>query len=442
MNNHHTWKNVLEIIKSYEQPVVVVSATARTTRQLIEAGILAATGETDKAATIAADIRRRHSEIIDAFLEENPHPKNELIRKSCLNKIDEISGKLAKLLQYIEKLRALSPQMKDAVASLGEQLSSYLLAQCGLTLNLLTQHVEARKLIKTDAQYGGASPNLPLIIQKCGSLETVMKSGFIPIIGGFYGEAPDGTITTLGFEGSDYTASLLGHALNASAIEIWTDVSGIFSSDPRVITKAKPIAALSYEEATEMAWYGAKVLHPATLKPARGKNIPVKVKSIFEPLASGTIISTQASDNGRVLAMASKTGIAVLTVNTDETLMGTAFLSRVFALLQKHMVPVDALQTTEASVTLVLAETAVGEALLADLNEIGQLTLNGNKAIISLIGCRLHVARQLMQTIFKAIEDVQIDLISYSQEKKLLSLVLDEQVAVETALKVYDAVFD
>lgn len=439
MNNHHTWKNVLEIIKSYEQPVVVVSATARTTRRLLEAGTLTAAGKTSEASAISADIRQRHIDIIEFFLDENPHPKNELIRKSCLKKIEEITGKLNKLLQYIGKHKSFSPQMKDAVASLGEQLSSYLLAQCGLALNMQTQHVEARKLIKTDAQYGSASPNLPLIIQKCGSLETVMKSGFIPIIGGFYGEAPNGTVTTLGFEGSDYTASLLGHALNASAIEIWTDVSGIYSCDPRVIAKAKPIAELSYEEATEMAWYGAKVLHPATLKPARGKDIPVKVKNIFDPGAAGTVISARASGNDRVLAMAIKTETALLTIHAGETLMGTAFLSRVFALLQKHLVPVDAIQTTEASITLALAETLAGEALLSDLQQTGETKLSGGKAIISLIGCRIPAAQQLTETVFRAAATV--DLISFSHEKKLLSLVLDEQFVTDTAKNIYDSVF-
>ncbi|MFV1883443.1 MAG: aspartate kinase [Balneola sp.] len=290
MNDHQTWKQVLDIISKYEYPVVVVSATARTTRQLIEAGTLAAKGDLEKALVIGESIKLRHLGILHRFLKENPHPKRPLIEETCEHKLDQKIALLHKLLTYTHKAGELTPAMKDAIASIGEQISSYLLAQCGLAADQLTQFIDAKKIIKTDAEYGKANPNLALINQKSGSLETVLESGFTPIIGGFYGEAPDGTTTTLGFEGSDYSASLIGGALHAQAIEIWTDVSGVFTGDPRFIPDAKPIPELTYFDATEMAYFGAKVLHPSTLKPAQERNIPVFVKNMFKPEEPGTKI--------------------------------------------------------------------------------------------------------------------------------------------------------
>ena len=188
MADHQTWKQVLEIIDNYEFPVVVVSATARTTRQLVEAGNLAAEGKLDEAIEVSKAIQDRHSKVVSDFLEENPHAKNKLIKESCTKNTAAKISKLNKLLTYTERQGTLSPQMKDAISAMGEQISSYLLAQCGLALDMMTQHIEARKLIKTDTEYGRANPNMMQINQRCGSLETVIESGFIPIIGGFYGE--------------------------------------------------------------------------------------------------------------------------------------------------------------------------------------------------------------------------------------------------------------
>ena len=180
MADHKTWKQVLEIIQKYEWPVVVVSATARTTRQLVEAAQLASKGKLEEAFEISTSIQQRHSKIVEDFLQENPHPKNKLIKDSCDKHTAAKISKLNKLLTYTGRQKTLSPQMKDAISAIGEQISSYLLAQCGLALDMLTQHIEARKLIKTDNEYGRANPNRLLINQRCGSLETVLESGFTP----------------------------------------------------------------------------------------------------------------------------------------------------------------------------------------------------------------------------------------------------------------------
>lgn len=441
MNDHHTWKQVLEIIRRYEYPVVVVSATARTTRQLIEAAKQAAFGNLKEAYTIADEISERHQTLITKFLSENPHEKNSLIRESCDRKLEEKIGLLKKLLDYVHKKGELPDPMQDAIASIGEQISSNLLAQCGLSVDLLTQFIDAKKIIKTDGEYGKANPNRGLINQKAGALETVLDGGFTPIIGGFYGEAPDGTTTTLGFEGSDYTASLIGGALHAQAIEIWTDVSGIYTSDPRFITDAKPIPELSYFDATEMAYYGAKVLHPSTLKPAQERNIPVFVKNMFQPDDRGTRIIRDSDHKRDLLAMSFKENMVLLTVSAYETVMGFSFLTKVFQALERLRLPVDAVNTTEASVTICLSDSIKLETLSNELIEVGTVTIEKQKGLVSLIGCTISNIEELNSQVFATIGSEEIDMITFTKEKRILSFVVAEERMVESAQKVHSSLF-
>lgn len=442
MKDHQSWKQVLTIIEDYEFPVVIVSATAHTTRMLVEAAELAAAKDMQSALVISREIRERHLSIVEDFLNENETEKKALILDSCRKKVDEKIGKLEKLLGYIQKNGQLLPQMKDAVASMGEQISSYLFAQCGLAAGLMTQHIEARKIIKTDKEYGKANPNIYEINQRCGSLETVLENGFIPVIGGYYGEASDHTITTLGFEGSDYTASLIGGALNAATIEIWTDVSGVYTSDPRQIDKARPIPELSYFDATEMAYFGAKILHPSTLKPAQERNIPVLVKNIFEPGHEGTRIVRESDHQQPALALSFKKDIATLTVSAYETVMGYSFLTEVFRVLNHFRLPVDAVSTTEASVTIALEDSGKLDQLSKEFLETGSVSLERNKGLISVIGCDLKKAPELTEKVFQCLDKDTPDLISFSKEKRILNLVLPEEDLTDTAQNIHNRLFD
>ncbi|MEO9885895.1 MAG: aspartate kinase [Balneola sp.] len=441
MNDHQTWKKVLEIIKNYEYPVVIVSATARTTRQLVEAGLLAGNKKLDEALEISNSIRNRHLTIVKDFLEENPHSKNRLILESCEKKLDEKIGLLNKFLTYTDKAGELTPAMKDAIASIGEQISSYLLAQCGLATDQLTQFVDAKKLIKTDSNYGNAHPNLGLINQKIGSLETILDGGFTPVIGGFYGEAPDGTTTTLGFEGSDYSASLIGGALHSKSIEIWTDVSGVFTSDPRFISDAKPIPELSYFDATEMAYFGSKVLHPSTLKPAQERNIPVFVKNMFQPKDVGTKIVRESNYERNALAISFKDNIALLTVSAYETVMGYNFLTKVFNVLEKNRLAVDAVNTTEASVTIALSDSKKLDEITKTFIEIGTVELERSKGLISIIGYQASSSKELNDDIFVPIKDIHLDMISFTKQKRILNIALDQELMIETAQKIHSHLF-
>lgn len=442
MNDHKTWKQVLDIISNYEYPVVVVSATARTTRQLIEAAKLAEVGKMNEAGGILEDIRIRHNDLVSKFLKDNPHQKENLIRESCEKKVNEKISYLTKLLEYTFKKRELTPAMQDSIAAIGEQISSYLFAQCGLATDQLTQQIDAKKIIKTNAEYGSANPNRSLINQKSGSLETILENGFTPIIGGFYGEAPDGTTTTLGFEGSDYTASLVGAALNAQSIEIWTDVSGVYTGDPRFISDATPIPELSYFDATEMAYFGAKVLHPATLKPAQERNISVLVKNMFRPTDEGTKIVRESEHQKDFLALSFKKEMALVTVSAYETVMGYSFLTKVFGALEKFRLKVNAVNTTEASVTIALSNSDKLSALSKELIEVGTVELENNKGLITLIGCSPSQVDELTEIVFDAFGSTKIDMLNFTKEKRNLNVVLNDSLIEEMSQRIHSSVFN
>ncbi|MEO1021048.1 MAG: aspartate kinase [Bacteroidota bacterium] len=441
MNDHQTWTRVLEIINGKTNPVIIVSATARTTRQLREAAALAASGQVNEAQELCTSIKERHQELIMSFLEHHPHPKNQLIADSCQARINQVMGSLDKLLMYINRQEKLSPQLKDAVLSIGEQLSAYLFAQCGLAMDILTHYIDARKIIRTDSEFGRANPNTGLIYQKALALESVMDGGFIPVIGGFYGESDTGMITTLGFEGSDYSASLIGAALQADSIEIWTDVSGVYTSDPRFIPKAKPIAELSYFDATEMAYFGARVLHPSTLKPAQERNIPVWVKNMFAPDDHGTKIIRSVESGKDVLALSFKENMAIITITAYETLMGFDFLTRVFHALQELRIPVDAVNTTESSVTIALSDGAHIEQLTRSFIALGTVSTTTHKGLITLIGCTFDQTQTIKERVLGALPDVTIDMISYTKEKRIFNVVLEHDLLVDTSRNIHDALF-
>ena len=243
MVDETSWQKVLDIINRYETPVVVVSATARTTRQLMAATDAALNNATE-AKRISGDIEKRHKQLIARFLERVAGSNKFKIQQNCNRWLESSITKLNQELEIIADRQKITAADSDSIASIGEQLSAYLFAQCGAAYGLPATWIDARKIIKTNSDFGQAVPQWQKIQQSAHIINDSVKQGHIPVMGGFYGENEEGAITTLGFEGSDLTASLVGAALDAQAIEIWTDVSGIYTCDPRVVSTARPLARL------------------------------------------------------------------------------------------------------------------------------------------------------------------------------------------------------
>lgn len=439
MGDEQTWQQVLQIIQRYPQPFVIVSATARTTRQLLAAAEQAL-NKINSAHKQAEKIHTHHVEIINNFLNNYPNAK-PVIAKKCKSWIDKKIAELDNLLHDINKTQTLTLRQKDAIASIGEHLSSYLLAQCGSAAGLQTTWIDAAKIIRTDSDFGQASPDKEIINKKAGSVFDNLGNGTIPIMGGYYGKDKQGNITTLGFEGSDYSASLVGAALSADAIEIWTDVSGIYTCDPRVIDGARPIPQLSFQEATELAYFGAKVLHPSTTKPASQKQIPVRVKNIFDPEAPGTEITHQTVPNGNVKAITYKKDCSIITVTSSQTVMGYEFLSGVFDTLRLQHLPVDVVTTTEASVSIAIEHKNGLEQTVEQLKSLGDVKVETQNGIISLVGCRKDYSQSFIKNILAHLNNRPIKLFSYSRSKGNLNIVMHQDDIIPSVKLIHDHLF-
>lgn len=301
MDDERSWRRVIEIVRRYDCPWVVVSATARTTRRLIAAADRAEEN-LGAAREIAQEITARHLTLIRRFMERYPEQRRENPLSLCEKHVAKCMRQLDRRLEEIRGGRR-GGRERDAVASVGEQLSSYLFAVCARLEGVPARWVDARTLIRTDARFGEARPDTGRIRRETKRLAAELPEDAVPVMGGYYGESDTGEITTLGMEGSDYSASLVGAALGAEAIEIWTDVSGIYTCDPRYVEKARPLPALTFREAAGLAACGAKVLHPSTLEPAEAENIPVYVKNIFAPEAEGTRIGREPAEKVPVRAI-------------------------------------------------------------------------------------------------------------------------------------------
>ena len=271
-----------------QRPVVVVSAMAKVTDQLLAAAKAAGRGDRSGALAISARLRNRHCDTSVLLLPDHRHADTQKWIQQEFDGIDEI-------LRGLSAVGELTPRTNDLVVSYGERLSSRLVAEAFQHQGLPAVHIDARTCIITDAQHGKAVPNNALIEARCGQhLQHLVDAGQIPVMGGFIGSTVEGATTTLGRGGSDYTAALIGGGLDAEAIEIWTDVNGIMSADPRVCPDALRVKTISFEEAAELAYFGAKVLHPATILPAVQKNIPVLVLNSRNAENEGTRITALA----------------------------------------------------------------------------------------------------------------------------------------------------
>lgn len=440
MGDEHTWRKVLRIIEGYDRPAVIVSATARTTRRLIAAAE-AAVNNHKEAISISDTIKERHINLIHNFMDHYPSEDAGAMVERSEEWIATCMQQLKADLETISEERSLSAKHKDAIASIGEQLSSRLLVYCASVYGLPVAWVDARNIIKTDSDFGSANPDYPKIEGAIGNMSRLIEDGKIPVMGGYYGQDAQGATTTLGFEGSDYSASLVGSFLAADAIEIWTDVSGIYTCDPRIVEDAFPIQQLSFREATEMAYFGAKVLHPATMLPAEEKGIPIMVKNIFEPNHPGTLIDKEAPYNGDVKAMTFMKEVLILTITSPHTQMGYEFLSDVFGALKTHHCPVNVVTTTEASVSVALKEEYINKSLLDMLELIGSVDRTEHAGIISLIGCRFKQTGEFGQKILSLLPASDIYMISYSKPKRNMNVVVGESSVEEAVIAIHRELF-
>jgi aspartate kinase len=417
-------------------PVVVTSAMAKVTDALLAAFETAKKGDAEAGFQSLEPHFARHTAVAEALADEAG-------QRAFAAELDFARRELVDLLTRVAR-RSLPLQMlKDAIVSYGEQLSSRLLTFVCRAQGLNARHADARRLIVTDDEYGSAAPvwdETEKLIRL--ELRHLVNGGEIPVLGGFIAASRGGETTTLGRGGSDYSAALVGAALEAREIQIWTDVTGVLTSDPRICPEARTLKTLSYEEAAELAYFGAKVLHPKTIQPAVDLRIPVRVCNSREPAERGTMILPSSQTTPRkVKSIAYKKGITILHITSARMLGAYGFMSAIFQIFERHRTVVDVVTTSEVSVSLTLDNTDSLEAVVRDLERIGTVSIEPDQAVVCVVGSGLRGTSGVAAQIFAAISDFNISLISHGASSVNMTFVVKEEVAGEVIKRLHDEFF-
>ncbi len=402
------------------KPVVVVSAMGRTTSGLLECAQQAAGGRLEAALMRLESIAAHHFETARKLALA---AEQASLRAALEEHFDQVRAKLKEIHQAGE----VTPRLSDAVASNGELLSSLIVAAALRAEGINGIWVDVRPLMKTNADFTRAAVQFDLANRRLKEgIEPILAGGGVPVTQGFIGSTADGIVTTIGRGGSDYSASIIGAALAAEDIQIWTDVDGIMTTDPRIVSQAAKVKVISFAEASELAYFGAKVLHPSTLLPAMAENIPVHVCNSRRPEATGTVILRQAPPSRNLIkAIAFKRGITVINITSDRMLMAYGFLARIFEIFDRHKTPVDMVATSEVSVSMTLDDTRKLDSIVADLKTLGEVTVEPDQAIICLVGERLKFTPGVAARIFTSIEGINVSMISHGASAINVSFVVD-----------------
>ncbi|HJY87454.1 MAG TPA: lysine-sensitive aspartokinase 3 [Candidatus Acidoferrales bacterium] len=402
----------------HRRPTVVVSAFGKTTDSLLAIGSEAASGRREEALAQLSELREYHRRVAEP-LTPNSH------REELAAIIEEHFFELADFVKGSSAVGGLSPRSSDLLASYGERLSGLIVALVFRGLNIPTHFLDSRRLILTDERFTQARPLLAETYARIAADVPSQNSGKVPVLGGFIGSTGDGTTTTLGRGGSDFTASLVGAALAAEEIQIWTDVDGVLTSDPTLVPEARPVRTISFDEAAELAYFGAKVLHPATVIPAREKNIPVRILNSRRPEAPGTVIVSDSVPCSNVLkSVACKRHITVVNIYSTRMLMAHGFLRHIFEIFDRHETPVDMLASSEVSVSLTIDNDARLEEICAELQPFSEVDVEKDQAIICVVGDDLRYTPGIAARVFGALRDVNVRMISQGASLLNLSLVV------------------
>jgi len=366
-----------------------------------------------------------------------------------------ISEEIERLLENIITLAeaaslATSTALTDELVSHGELMSTLLFVEVLRERNVQSQWFDVRKVLRTSDRFGRAEPDVTAIAELTTQQLAPRLAEGIVITQGFIGSEAKGRTTTLGRGGSDYTAALLGEALQASRVDIWTDVPGIYTTDPRVVPAAKRIDVIAFEEAAEMATFGAKVLHPATLMPAVRSNIPVFVGSSKDPKAGGTIVCNTTENPPLFRAIALRRKQTLLTLHSLSMLHSRGFLAEVFSILARHSISVDLVTTSEVNIALTLdttgststGDTLLTQSLLMELSELCRVEVEEDLALVAIIGNELSRASGVGKEVFGVLDPFNIRMICYGASSYNLCFLVPGHEAEQVVQKLHHNLFE
>jgi aspartate kinase len=400
-------------------PIVVVSALSKVTDRLLGIAANAGAGDIEGAKTNLRDLRQRHTTICKVIVDP-------LQREQVIQFLDQEFDGLERIVHALAVLREVSPRWLDAIAATGEILSSRIVAAALTSHGLLATWIDARRAVVTTGDHTAAAP---LFQETTAALhvDPPLAAGRVPVMGGFVGATADGVTTTLGRGGSDYSAAIVGACLGAGEIQIWTDVDGMLTADPRIVGDPFVVPHLSFAEASELAYFGAKVLHPATIQPAVARNIPVRILNSHRPQARGTLITGERPPSSRPLtAIASKKEVSVVSITSTRMLMAHGFLRRLFEVFERWKTAVDVITTSEVTVSVTIDDRRRLPAIVEALSEFAEVDAEHDMAIVCVVGDGLQSDPGLIGQVLQGVGDVPIKLVSQAATRRNVTFVIRE----------------
>jgi aspartate kinase len=400
-------------------PVLVVSAMSKVTDGLLNVAHEAGAGKIDSALTHVERLRDRHLAMATALAR-----RGDVATLSP--QINDQFDQLSAVVKALAVLREVSPRTLDVIAAMGELLSSRIIASALLNAGLPGEWVDARHVIVTDDQHTKACP---LMRETTAALRAgvlpLIEAGKVPVLGGFVGATAAGHTTTLGRGGSDYSGAIVGAGIEAAEIQIWTDVDGMMTADPRVIPGSRLVPRLSFAEAAELSYFGAKVLHPSTIHPAVERDIPVRILNSWKPQEAGTLITaTPSPESNSLTAMAAKKDLTVVDITSSRMLMAYGFLRRVFEVFERFRTAVDVVTTSEVSVSVTVDERRHLDAIVEALSEFAEVSTEPEMALLCAVGDRLRTEPEIAARVIRVLEEVPLRMISQAASRRNITVIL------------------
>lgn len=429
-------QRVASIVKARQsrKPIVIVSAMGKTTNKLLAAAQEAAEGRREQALAIVEELRALHFREGLALAGANAAELDRHIR-AYFEWLDE-------LIKGLSVVGELSLKSMDAIASLGERLSSLIVSFAFRAAGIATEHVDSRKVMITDDRFTQAQPQFGEIQNRLQEYVAPVAKSSVVVMGGFIGSTIDGRTTTLGRGGSDYSASIIGAGLDVEEIQIWTDVDGMLTCDPRIVSNGHRVKQISFAEAAELAYFGAKVLHPATVLPAVEKNIPVVILNSRRPESDGTkILANPPACKNVVKSISCKTGITILNIISTRMLMAHGFLRRIFEIFDRYETSVDMVSTSEVSVSLTIDNTRHIDSICAELRQFAEVQIEQGLAIVCMVGDNIRHTPGVTGRAFQAIGSQNVHMISQGASLLNLGFVIAEKELKDTVIALHGEFF-
>ena len=419
-----------------DAPVVVVSALAKVTDQLVQVARLAEDGEADRAADALRALLDRHVAVASAVTSES--------RAETVAKVRQEFEELIGLVHALAVLREVSPRSLDAVLAAGEVVSSRIVAAAIADHRIESVWVDARGVIVTDSEYNAAVPDMLETADRTRDRVAPHASRCrVAVLGGFIGSTSNGVTTTLGRGGSDYSAAIFGACLGVDEIQIWTDVDGMLTADPRIVPQPRVVPQLSFAEASELAYFGAKVLHPSTILPAVDRNIPVRILNARRPDQPGTRITADGgAADGQLTAIACKRDVTVVDITSTRMLMAHGFLRRLFEVFERFKTPVDVVTTSEVSVSVTVDDARRLDAIVDNLRNFAQVNCEREMAIICAVGENLRTDPTLFGRAVTALDRVPLRLVSQAASRRNITFVLRDSDVPHAMTRLHQQFFE